>query len=137
MSKIVSKKKILFFNNSESGKLLQKLSYIFVAQEADPSGQIFQRGLVFCGVYLPTLSGGLQVTTKVYLPSLSGGLQVTTEVYLPTLSGGLQVTTGVYLPTLPGGLQVITRVYLPPSQENFSHGGHQIYSLAIPERQEN
>ena len=39
-------------------------------QEADPSGQIFQRGLVFRGIYLPTLSGGLQVSWVSQNPCL-------------------------------------------------------------------
>ena len=30
-------------------------------READPSGQVFQRGYVLYGIYLPSLSGRLQV----------------------------------------------------------------------------
>ena len=32
-----------------------------VTREADPSGQVFQRGYVLYGIYLPSLSGRLQV----------------------------------------------------------------------------
>ena len=36
-------------------------------READPSGQVFQRGYVLYGIYLPSLSGRLQVSELKYL----------------------------------------------------------------------
>ena len=38
-----------------------KMIGIFTIREADPSGQVFQRGYVLYGIYLPSLSGRLQV----------------------------------------------------------------------------
>ena len=38
-----------------------KMIAIFTIREADPSGQVFQRGYVLYGIYLPSLSGRLQV----------------------------------------------------------------------------
>ena len=48
----------------KSSKLLVVIKiqiFAIFTREADPSGQVFQRGYVLYGIYLPSLSGRLQV----------------------------------------------------------------------------